>query len=144
MPSKRAQAGSGSFELHNQREDIQRAEAALMGELGKHNYPEAATFAMRLALEEAIVNAFKHGHKNLPPEATVRLTFQVDDSTAQIDVIDQGPGFNPDEVPDPTLDENLDKPSGRGLLLMRAYMSSLEHLGRGNHIRLRFSRTKKG
>lgn len=144
MPSKHGHAETGSFELRNRREDIDRAEEALMQALTLRQYPDAAKFAVRLALEEAIVNAFKHGHKDLPAETPVRLTFQVDDAFARMDVIDQGPGFTPEDVPDPTLDENLGKPSGRGLLLMRAYMSGMEHLGRGNHIRLTFSRNKKG
>ena len=139
--STHAKPDSVSFNLANTREDIERAETFLMTALDRHQYPEAARFAVRLALEEGLVNAFKHGHKTLPPESTVNLSVVVDHSRVQIDVVDQGPGFDPADVPDPTLDENLDKPSGRGLLLMRAYMTSLEHLGRGNHLRMVFHRT---
>ena len=129
---------SASFHIVNQREDILRAETFLDEALTRHRFPEAAKFALRLALEEGLVNAFKHGHRGLPPETPVDLKLKVNDTTVQIDVVDQGPGFDPAKVPDPTLDENLDKPSGRGLLLMRAYMSTLEYLGRGNHLRMVF------
>jgi serine/threonine-protein kinase RsbW len=139
--STHAKPESASFVIANTREDIERAETFLMDALGRHRYPEAARFAVRLSLEEALVNAFKHGHRELPPESTVNLALLIDTKRIQIDVVDQGPGFNPADVPDPTLDENLDKPSGRGLLLMRAYMTSLEHIGRGNHLRMVFHRS---
>ena len=48
------------------------------------------------------------------------------------------PVFDPGQVKDPTLDENLEIPTGRGLLLMRAYMSSVEYLGKGNRVRMVF------
>lgn len=142
MPRKHAPASAGSFEVRNTREQIDKVEAALMNALAAHAFPDAAKFALRLAVEEALVNAFKHGHKNLPAETPATFSFSVDDSSAQIDVIDKGPGFKPQDVPDCRLEENLDKPSGRGLLLMRAYMTSVEHLGRGNHLRMRFAKPK--
>lgn len=132
---------SYSFDVANRREDIERAESALLDALSRHKYPDAAKFALRLALEEALVNAFKHGHKALPPMTPAKVDYLISDDHVQIDVEDKGPGFNPGDVPDPTLDENLDKPSGRGLLLMRAYMTSLEYLGPGNHLRMVFSKS---
>lgn len=140
MPSKHAKAHDGTIEVRNTRDQIDQAEAAIMAGLDAHKFPEAAKFALRLAIEEALVNAFKHGHKALPANTPVSVRYRVDDKGVQIDVIDQGPGFKPQDVPDCRLEENLDKPSGRGLLLMRAYMSELEYLGRGNHLRMRFTK----
>jgi serine/threonine-protein kinase RsbW len=124
--------------LVNTRADIERAENALLAALEQFKYPDAARFAVRLALEEALVNAFRHGHKNLPPDATVRFEFVASPSSLEMEIEDQGPGFDPAKVKDPTLDENLETPTGRGLLLMRAYMASVEYLGRGNHVRMVF------
>jgi serine/threonine-protein kinase RsbW len=49
-------------------------------------------------------------------------------------VEDQGAGFTPEEVPDPTLEENIERGSGRGLLLIRAYMTSVEYNKKGNKV----------
>ena len=50
----------------------------------------------------------------------------------RIEIEDEGAGYNPADVPDPTTDENLEKPSGRGLMLMRAFVTSVTVVGRGN------------
>ncbi|MCL4211472.1 MAG: ATP-binding protein [Phycisphaerales bacterium] len=55
--------------------------------------------------------------------------------------MDEGSGFVPDAVPDPTLDENIVIPSGRGLMLMRAYMSEVCYNDRGNRVYLRYNRS---
>ncbi len=143
MAQSHAQPDARSFDLVNQRDQIDAAENELLGALERHQFPEAARFAVRLALEEALVNAFKHGHRGLPASTPVSVQYRVDANQVEINVVDRGPGFNPADVPDPTSEENLDKPSGRGLLLMRAYMTDLEHLGRGNHLRMVFRRQPK-
>ena len=139
-----AQPESATFDIVNRREEIERAEGFLVDALTRRSYPEAARFAVRLALEEALVNAFRHGHKALPADTPVHVAFAVQDDQVRLDIVDKGAGFDPASVPDPTLDENLEKPSGRGLLLMRAYMSSLEYLGNGNHLRMVFRRPLGG
>lgn len=127
--------------LHNQREQIEQAESGLLAAMERCKYPEAAHFAIRLALEEAIVNAFRHGHKD-KPGVPVRLEYRVDHDRIFLAVEDQGPGFNPDAVPDPTSDERLEIPTGRGLLLMRAYMARVEYMGRGNRVEMDYLRPK--
>jgi serine/threonine-protein kinase RsbW len=52
----------------------------------------------------------------------------------RVTIEDEGPGFNPEEVPDPTDFENLDKPSGRGIVLMRAFMDEVLYNDRGNQL----------
>jgi serine/threonine-protein kinase RsbW len=131
------------IQIANRREQIEDAERALLDALKRFHYPESSSFAIRLALEECLVNAFRHGHKNLSPETPVRLTYDIDPDRMVIDIEDQGPGFDPSTVKDPTLDENLEIPTGRGLLLMRAYMASVEYLGRGNHVRMVYQRPDK-
>ncbi len=91
-------------------------------------------FAVRLAIEEALANAFNHGTRHLPKDTPVRLQFSASSTHIEISVEDQGPGFRPAAVPDPTLDENLEVPTGRGLLLMRAYMTSVDYNDRGNRV----------
>jgi serine/threonine-protein kinase RsbW len=118
--------------LINRRDEIERVEDGLLKVLEQHGYNESARFAVRLAVEEALSNAFNHGHRNLPPSTPVTFEYSVTPEEIRLRIEDQGPGFQPETVPDPTLDENLELPTGRGLLLMRAYMSSVEYQGRGN------------
>ena len=88
---------------------------------------------VRLALEEAIVNAHKHGHEgDWAKPVAVRYHVSAEGMVAEIE--DQGPGFDPALVPDPLAPENLERPSGRGLLIMRTYLSGVCHNERGNTI----------
>ncbi len=126
--------------LHNDRGEISAAENRLLEALDKFAYAKASRFAVRLAVEEALTNAFRHGHRRLPRETPVTLDVTVGPEEVKISVEDQGPGFTPEAVPDPTLDENLDKPAGRGLMLMRAYMASIDYNAKGNRVTLVYRR----
>lgn len=103
--------------------------------LEKLGYPARDVFGVRLALEEALVNAIKHGNKHDPCKQ-VHIRCRADRDVVCITIEDEGPGFVPGEVPDPTLEENLEKPSGRGIMLMRAFMSSIEYNDTGNQVTL--------
>lgn len=121
------QVESGEFNPANQREEIDRVEQAVLASLDRLGYPEASRFAVRLALEEALVNAFQHGHRGLPATVPVNVKFEISKDQVVIRVTDQGPGFKPEAVPDPTSDDNIELPSGRGLMLIRAFMTTVTH-----------------
>lgn len=105
-----------------------------------HDYPEASRFALRLAYEEAVSNAFRHGHAGLPPETPVSVSFCVAPDTVEISVEDQGPGFDPGAIPDPTLDENIVNPGGRGIMLIKAYMSEVSFDRGGRRLNMVYQR----
>jgi serine/threonine-protein kinase RsbW len=111
----------------------QGAEEKLLEEVARFGYTEAATFAIKLALEEAINNAIKHGNR-YDPNKVVDLTFQVGPDKAVVTVTDQGDGFDPGSLADPTADENLEKPTGRGVMLMQAYMDEVRFNEKGNQV----------
>jgi serine/threonine-protein kinase RsbW len=90
-------------------------------------------FSVRLALEEALVNAIKHGNQ-LDRDKKVHITYRVLADRFEVRITDEGPGFDPADVPDPTAVENLERPCGRGLMLMRHYMSEVAYSGRGNSV----------
>lgn len=143
MPSHNPQpARSATLLIRNRREEIDRAEETILAALDNNGYSESSRFAVRLALEEALSNAFHHGHKGLPESTPVHLEYSVDPGEVHLAIEDQGPGFRPDAVPDPTLDENLELPSGRGLLLIRAYMASVEYSPRGNRLSMVYRPSK--
>ncbi len=94
-----------------------------------------SSFAVKLALEEALINAIKHGNK-LDTTKQVHVNAVINSHSADITIEDEGPGFERTSVPDPTAEENLEKCSGRGLLLIEAYMNTVEwsHQGRRLHM----------
>jgi len=99
-------------------------------------YSKAAQLSIRMACEEALVNGHKHGNGG-DESKTVSVQYRIDNQEFFIRIEDEGPGFNPDEVPDPTQLENLEKPSGRGLFLMRTYMGEVRFLGNAVEMRRR-------
>lgn len=113
---------------------------SLLAELQRHEWDENDRFSVHLATEEALVNAIKHGNQD-DSNRFVEVDLRVSPGRVWIEIEDEGEGFNPSEVPDPTDDENLDLPSGRGLMLMRSFMSLVEFNARGNRVRMEKSRS---
>jgi serine/threonine-protein kinase RsbW len=105
----------------------------LLDQLGIHGWPSADVFAIHLAVEEAITNAIVHGNK-LDESKTVHVACHVSPVLVRVEVADQGPGFDPTSVPDCTLEDRLDVPNGRGVMLMRSFMTKLEYNARGNRV----------
>lgn len=130
---------SAAVELPNDREAISGLINAILDEASAKGVGEASVFAIRLALEEAITNAFEHGHKTLDESTPISVEYKIGDGQVLVAIEDRGPGFAPGALPDPTLDENLDKPSGRGVMLMRAYMTDVEFNARGNRVLMRYT-----
>lgn len=126
--------------IHNDRAEIDAAEERLLYAMTSAGYAEASKFAVRLSLEEAVSNAFRHGHKNLTDREPVTIEFDVSPQRVELVVEDSGPGFDPESVPDPRLDENLELPAGRGILLIRSYMSEVHFEGRGNRLRMVYAK----
>jgi serine/threonine-protein kinase RsbW len=98
-------------------------------------YSAKDLFAVRLALTEAAANAFRHGNRG-DVSKSVHLSYLVTAAEVLMEVEDQGKGFDPNQVPDPLTEENLVRPGGRGLFLMRAYMSWVSFNPQGNRVTL--------
>jgi serine/threonine-protein kinase RsbW len=96
-------------------------------------FEEREIFSIRLALEEALVNAIKHGNQ-MDRSKRVHISYRVSPDRFEIKIADEGKGFDPDDVPDPMAPENLERPSGRGLLLMRHYMTEVTYHPPGNRL----------
>ena len=101
--------------------------------LERLNFPTKDVFGVRLALEEALVNAIKHGNR-MDAAKSVRIACQVSNEKVRIEIEDEGAGFDWNHLPDPTDLENLEKPCGRGVMLMRAFLNVVEYNERGNKV----------
>ena len=108
---------------------------AIIDEVETHGYTKEAVFAIRLALEEALANAIRHGNDG-DPEKQVIVESSVTEERLWVRITDEGYGFDPNKVEDPTLDENLCRSHGRGVMLMRAYMTEVHYTDRGNCVTL--------
>lgn len=104
-------------------------------------FDERDVFGIRLALEEALVNAIKHGN-GMDPEKKVQVLCRITQDSARVEIQDEGEGFDVGDVPDPTADENLERPCGRGIMLMRAFMTEISFNERGNRVILVKNRTR--
>ena len=117
------------------RQELHRAEDEILAQVHRCGYDEPSTFAIKLAMDEALVNAVKHGNK-LDPHKNVLVKATITPKRATIEIEDEGPGFKRSSVPDPTEDENLCKCSGRGILLMESYMNSVTWTKQGRRVKM--------
>jgi serine/threonine-protein kinase RsbW len=101
--------------------------------LYSHHVNDRDVFSIKLALEEALINAIKHGNQ-MDRAKRVHVTYRLLPGRFEVAVTDEGPGFDPGAVPDCTAPENLERPSGRGLMLMRHYMTQVAYNDRGNGV----------
>lgn len=109
------------------------AKEAVVKELERFHYGEDASFAIKLALEEALTNAVKHGNMD-DPGKQVTVRFAVNAEKAVVVVRDEGPGFEPEQVPDCTHPERLPLPNGRGIMLMKSYMDEVCYRDNGREV----------
>jgi serine/threonine-protein kinase RsbW len=90
-----------------------------------------------VATLEAVNNAITHGNKANPQKIVdVEITF--DNNEMIITVTDEGYGFNPSSIPDPTMPENIEELSGRGVFLMKKLADSISFNEKGNSVTMNF------
>jgi len=123
------------FTIRSDFQEGHEVQKRILDDVEKAGFNSTSTFAIKLALEEALINAIKHGNK-LDPGKQVVIEARVTPAETEIIIEDEGKGFQRDCVPDPTLEENLDKCSGRGILLMEAYMNRVEWSRGGRRVRM--------
>jgi serine/threonine-protein kinase RsbW len=90
-----------------------------------------------VAALEAVNNAITHGNK-ADPQKMVDVEISFDNNEMVIVVTDEGPGFNPSSIPDPTLPENIEELSGRGVFLMKKLADSISFNEKGNSVTMNF------
>jgi len=102
-------------------ESVDSAEALVVDAAAALGLDEDARMGLGLAIREAMVNAVAHGN-HYSPDKQVRFILECRADAVKVTIIDQGEGFDPNRVPDPTQGQNLMRDSGRGLLLMQAFV----------------------
>lgn len=112
----------------------------VLAQLEQLGWTDRDLFAVQMALVESLINAMRHGNR-LDKQKKVEVECKANRDRFWMRVKDEGPGFRPDAVPDCTSEENLERCCGRGLALIKAYMSNVEYNDRGNCVTMEKFRT---
>jgi len=126
---------SANLSILSDTAEARRVQEEIEQFLRAHRFSDHEIFGIKLALEEALINAIKHGNQ-MERSKKVHIVYRVQPENFEIHITDEGPGFDPNGVPDPTAVENLERPSGRGLMLMRHYMTEVSFNACGNSVRM--------
>ena len=113
----------------------------VLKQLQQHCWIQHDIFSVHLALEEALVNAIKHGNR-LDSAKHVRIACRMSPDLLRVEISDEGEGFDPSAIPDPTEPDRIETPTGRGIMLMRRFMSRVEYNQVGNCVVLEKERVK--
>jgi len=114
-------------------EEMDRAISVILSNMDKFGYADDSIRKMKITLTELLVNAILHGnHKDFSKK--VIMGHVIDKKKTVISIMDEGEGFDPSCVPDPTLPENLIKDCGRGLFIVRHYVDNVEFNKKGNRV----------
>ena len=138
MGTNSADATEFRIALGDRLEEVERAASRAEKALRESGAADRLIDAVALAVREAVGNAIRHGNE-MRPGSGVEMGFRLHHGRVEIEVRDEGAGFDPEAVPNPLAPENLLKPSGRGIFLMRQAMDEVSFRfaeGRGTAVRM--------
>jgi serine/threonine-protein kinase RsbW len=114
---------------------LEKVYTKILPDLENYGYSQDDIFGIHLSLEEAFTNAVRHGNK-MDPDKKVFVEYEITNQVVKIAIEDQGEGFVPEKVPDPTEGDNIYKANGRGIYLVNAYMDKVEYEKSGTRVKL--------
>ena len=107
----------------------------ILEDVNRHGFTTDNAFAVRISLEEALVNAIKHGNGG-DPGKKIHVEARITPARAEITVEDEGAAVDRAANPDPTAEDNLHKCSGRGIHLIEAYMDDVQWSRGGRRLKM--------
>lgn len=123
---KTPQSRTVKLDVASRLEMLEMVQTALHHVAGMAGFDDDASHYMSVAVREAVVNAMKHGNR-MEEDKRVAVNLVLHPKRLEVTVRDQGPGFAPDDVPDPLAPENLLKANGRGIFFMRSFMDEVSY-----------------
>jgi len=112
---------------------IRESSSRILKDIDSYGIGEKTGFEIKLCVEEAVRNAIIHGNKS-DPKKNVLVSYWVDGGILNIEIEDEGAGFDHESVKDPTKEENLLRNSGRGVYLIKKLMDRVHYNEKGNKI----------
>ena len=121
--------------LPNRLEHVNAFIKEALDHFGRLSLHEDDVFHLKLALEEALTNAMRHGNR-LDPDLFVEVSVELEGERLVMKVKDEGGGFDFSKVPDPTQQDNKEKPNGRGVFLIKQLMNEVKFFDGGSGIKM--------
>jgi serine/threonine-protein kinase RsbW len=125
------------FVLPSEMDSLLKVEEVVEKVCGEYDLPEDSFGNVLIAVTEALNNAIVHGNES-NPDRKVQLIVREENGYVVFSLKDEGRGFDFLHLPDPTAPENLEKPNGRGVFLMRSLADEVEFFENGSRVELRF------
>lgn len=126
-----------SIQVPSIMENIRMVESFIDNAKDRFHLDEDMYGNIMIAVTEAVNNAIKHGNSNNKSK-NIHLTLFLDDNLLRFVIKDEGLGFNFEDLPDPTSPENIEKPGGRGIFLMKNLSDEVDFKERGSVVELSF------
>ena len=114
------------LEIASRIEMLDMVQTVLQHVAAQTGFDEDATHYLSVAVRESVVNAIKHGNR-LDHDKRVSVAFLMHADALEVQVRDEGAGFDPEGIPDPVAPENLLKADGRGIFFMRSFMDEVSY-----------------
>jgi len=119
-------------------DNINLVEKFIVGICEKHKIEEDNFGNILIAVTEAVNNAIQHGN-NLDPKKNIDVAYESNNKNLSFTIADEGKGFDYTSVPDPTEPDNIEKPNGRGVFLMRHLADAVDFYDNGRMVKLNFN-----
>ena len=133
--NRRSDTGKSFLKIPSEIKYIREVSSGILKWLQLRKLDDSALFDIRLCVEEVVRNAITHGNNN-DKSLKVLVSYWLEGDCLIIEVEDEGRGFDFSEVPDPTIEENIMKGSGRGIYIVRKLIDKMEFNDKGNKVRL--------
>jgi len=133
--NRRNDTGKLSLEIPSNIKYIREVSSGILKWLQPRKLDDSTLFDIRLCVEEVVRNAITHGNNN-DKGLKVFINYWLEGDRLIVEVEDEGKGFGLDKMPDPTIEKNIMKGSGRGVYLVRKLMDKMEVNDKGNKVRL--------
>lgn len=127
-----------SLKINSKSDNIRLVERLVDDVCHTYNVNEDSYGNILIAVTEAVNNAIHHGNQN-NPDKFVQIAFETEDKQLIFNIKDEGPGFDYQNLPDPTDPTNVDKMHGRGVFLMKHLADKLEFKNNGQEVSLAFN-----
>ncbi|MCI5983269.1 MAG: ATP-binding protein [Marinilabiliaceae bacterium] len=124
--------------LESEMNSISQVEKLIDAQAQMLNIDDEVYGKYMLSVVECVNNAIVHGNK-MDKNKKVTMHYHISNTKIEVTVSDEGDGFDPDSLPDPTAEENLERDCGRGIFLMRHLSDELEFANNGRTITMKFN-----
>lgn len=134
-----ASAQIQTYRLESDISSLAKVEQIIEELKAMYHIPEDIYGNILVTITEAVNNAIRHGNK-LDPEKMVDFSFESTEKQFVFKIKDRGVGFDPESIPDPTLPENIAKPDGRGIFIMKNLSDEVKFEDEGRKVEISFHR----